>query len=73
MPGMINTPLIYRQITGQYESPAAMVGARRSVPDGTDGHAVGVANAALFLASDEVAYVTGLCLPVDGGLSCRAA
>jgi NAD(P)-dependent dehydrogenase (short-subunit alcohol dehydrogenase family) len=27
-----------------------------------------VANAALFLASDEAKYITGVILPVDGGL-----
>jgi NAD(P)-dependent dehydrogenase (short-subunit alcohol dehydrogenase family) len=32
------------------------------------GTARDVANAALFLASDEAAYITGVCLPVDGGL-----
>ena len=30
-----------------------------------------VANAALFLACDESAYVTGTLLPVDGGLHVR--
>ena len=30
-----------------------------------------VANAALFLASDDARYITGVCLPVDGGLSAR--
>lgn len=31
-----------------------------------------VANAALFLASDEARYVTGVVLPVDGGVSVRS-
>jgi NAD(P)-dependent dehydrogenase (short-subunit alcohol dehydrogenase family) len=30
-----------------------------------------VANAALFLASDEALFITGACLPVDGGQSTR--
>ena len=30
-----------------------------------------VADAALFLASDDARYITGDCLPVDGGLSAR--
>ena len=74
MPGMMHTPLIYKQITGQYKSDAEMVAQRDAAcPMGRMGTAWDVANAALFLASDEAAYVTGVCLPVDGGLSCRAA
>lgn len=74
MPGMINTPMIFQQIAGRYADPAAMVAARDAAcPTGSMGVAWDVANAALFLASDEARYVTGVTLPVDGGLSCRIA
>jgi NAD(P)-dependent dehydrogenase (short-subunit alcohol dehydrogenase family) len=74
MPGLMNTPLIYKQISGQYASAEEMVAARDAAcPMGRMGTAWDVANAALFLASDESSYITGVCLPVDGGLSCRAA
>jgi NAD(P)-dependent dehydrogenase (short-subunit alcohol dehydrogenase family) len=73
MPGMMNTPLIHKQIVGQYASAQEMVAARDAAcPMGRMGTAWEVANAALFLASDEASYITGVCLPVDGGLSCRA-
>lgn len=32
-----------------------------------------IAEAALYLASDAAAYVTGVCIPVDGGISCRSS
>ena len=35
------------------------------------GTAWDVANAALFLASDEAGFITGVTLPVDGGASVR--
>jgi NAD(P)-dependent dehydrogenase (short-subunit alcohol dehydrogenase family) len=48
-----------------------MVAARaRSVPLGRMGTAWDVANAAVFLASDDAQFITGVCLPVDGGQSC---
>jgi NAD(P)-dependent dehydrogenase (short-subunit alcohol dehydrogenase family) len=40
---------------------------RRSVPLGRMGTAWDVANAVLFLSSDESSFITGLELPVDGG------
>jgi NAD(P)-dependent dehydrogenase (short-subunit alcohol dehydrogenase family) len=73
MPGMMNTPLIYKQIAGQYADTDAMVKARDAAcPMGRMGTGWDVANAALFLASDEAGYITGVCLPVDGGISCRS-
>ncbi|MBV9977135.1 MAG: SDR family oxidoreductase [Hyphomicrobiales bacterium] len=73
MPGLMDTPLIYREIAGQYPSREAMVSARNAlVPMGFMGDAFDVARAALFLASDEARYITGVCLAVDGGLTCKA-
>jgi NAD(P)-dependent dehydrogenase (short-subunit alcohol dehydrogenase family) len=73
MPGMMDTPLIYKQIVGQYESAEAMRAARAAkTPMGRQGSGWDVAHAALFLASDAAGYITGVCLPVDGGLTCLA-
>ena len=73
MPGVMDTPLIHTQIAGRYEDAAAMIAARhRMSPMERMGDAWDVARAALFLASDDAAYITGVCLPVDGGLSCVA-
>ena len=51
-----------------------MIAARDAAcPTGRMGTAWDVAHAALFLASDEAACITGVSLVVDGGLSCRVA
>ena len=74
MPGLMNTPLIFQQISGQYRDAEEMVKARNAAcPMGRMGTAWDVAKAALFLASDQAEYITGVSLPVDGGLSCRVA
>ena len=39
------------------------------IPMGRVGQPVELANAILFLASDEASYITGAALPVDGGRS----
>lgn len=71
LPGAIDTPLIYREISSQYESVEEMRAVRdRAVPRGKMGTAWDIANAAMFLASDEASFITGVCLPVDGGQSC---
>ena len=71
LPGAIETPLIYKQIAGQYKSVEEMREARnRAVPTGRMGTAWDIANAAVFLASDAAGFINGVCLPVDGGQSC---
>ena len=71
LPGVMDTPLIYRQISGQFEDIEEMRRQRHAAsPMGKMGDAWDVAHAALFLASDEAKYITGVCLPVDGGKSC---
>jgi NAD(P)-dependent dehydrogenase (short-subunit alcohol dehydrogenase family) len=74
MPGLMDTPLIYQQISTAYGSQDEMVKARHeAAPMGRMGTGWDIANAAVFLASDEASYITGVCLPVDGGLTMRAA
>lgn len=71
MPGLIDTPLIYSQIAGSHADRETMVAARHArSPTARMGSAWDVAHAALFLASEEARYVNGVCLAVDGGLSC---
>lgn len=69
--GAVDTPLIYREIASQYGSVEEMQAARnKAIPLGKMGTAWDIANAAVFLASDESSFITGVCLPVDGGQSC---
>lgn len=71
MPGVMDTPLIHQQIAGNYADKEAMMAGRHArVPMGFMGNAWDVANAAVFLASNEARYITGVVLPVDGGLTC---
>ncbi len=62
-PGLIRTPL-----TEQYFAADAFEeGLRTVVPQGRTGVPADVADAALYLASDQSAYVNGIALTVDGG------
>jgi NAD(P)-dependent dehydrogenase (short-subunit alcohol dehydrogenase family) len=73
MPGFIDTPMaVDAPARALGTDRASLAGARAgAVPLGRQGTAWDVANAALFLASDDAAFITGVILPVDGGQSAR--
>jgi NAD(P)-dependent dehydrogenase (short-subunit alcohol dehydrogenase family) len=74
LPGLMNTPMAVDTRAREFKKTRAEVEAerdaqvplRRKMGTGWD-----VANAALFLASDEASFITGVTLPVDGGSSVR--
>ena len=71
LPGLIDTPMAVdtrAEVSGR--SREEIVAERNArVPMGKMGTAWDVAYAALFLASDEAGFITGVALPVDGGHS----
>ncbi len=64
-PGTIRTPGWERRLA---RDPAIFERLVKWYPLGRIGEPADIANAALFLASDEAAWLTGAILPVDGGL-----
>ena len=76
LPGLMKTPMVEASglaadyakgdVDEMWRRRAAMVPMQRA------GDAWDVANAALFLASDESTYVTGLMMVVDGGLTLKS-
>jgi NAD(P)-dependent dehydrogenase (short-subunit alcohol dehydrogenase family) len=65
-PGAIDTPMIADVLKNEAFSTAFTSNPLRRV-----GKPEEVAQAALFLASDESSYITGLIMPVDGGVSAQ--
>ncbi len=72
LPGLMDTPMAVdtrARTTGKSRAEVA-AGRDAKVPlGGKMGTGWDVANAALFLASDEAGFITGAALPVDGGTS----
>lgn len=64
-PGTMWTGLV--QASQEHDAPPSDYPVLAGIPLGRWGLAKDIANAALYLASDEAAYVTGVILPVDGG------
>jgi len=72
VPGTMHTPLVEHRLAKQLgaNDAAALVAKRHaSVPMGRMGDAWDIANAVVFLASDEAKYITATHLVVDGGLT----
>lgn len=67
LPGQINTPMAAVNLDLSDEAMAARA---QMTPLGTPGTAWDIAWAALFLASDEARWITGVSLPVDAGTLC---
>jgi|SRR5215471_16916676 len=68
-PGATETPIIRGQFDSDEASDAAKQAFASMTPLGRIGQPEELAAAALFLASNESSYVTGIDLPVDGGLA----
>ena len=74
LPGLIDTPMAIERRAKERgverdvirKERFARVPLQNRIGSGWD-----VANAALFLASDEAGYITGILLPVEGGLLCK--
>jgi NAD(P)-dependent dehydrogenase (short-subunit alcohol dehydrogenase family) len=74
-PGPIDTPMLrvfvarpdQQQAPGDEDKEALIVRRSQQVPMRRTGKPEEIANAALFLLSDEASFVTGAALPVDGG------
>ena len=74
MPGLMNTPMAIETISQVRGVEREQLVRERDaqVPlAGGMGTAWDIAHAALFLASDEARFITGVVLPVDGGQSAR--
>jgi NAD(P)-dependent dehydrogenase (short-subunit alcohol dehydrogenase family) len=67
LPGATDTPMLARSFSRRADPDAAREASRARHPLGRFATAEEVARAALFLASDESAFVTGVELPVEGG------
>jgi len=67
-PGHMFTPMVVPYLDAELTESR-----RKFAPLGVQGDAWDIASAAVFLASDDARFITGACLPVDGGASVNAA
>jgi NAD(P)-dependent dehydrogenase (short-subunit alcohol dehydrogenase family) len=67
-PGATDTPIIDGQFTTKEQADTARASFAAATPMGRLGRPQELAAAALFLASDDSSFITGIDLQVDGGL-----
>lgn len=63
-PGLVYTPMVAPRMNEELREHR-----KNSAPLATEGNAWDIGNAAVFLASDEARWITGVTLPVDAGLT----
>jgi NAD(P)-dependent dehydrogenase (short-subunit alcohol dehydrogenase family) len=68
-PGIIDTPMLRASAQVEADPAAAWERYTTAQPMGRLGTAEECAQAALWLVSDDAAFVTGVALPVDGGFT----
>ena len=61
-PGLVITAMT------ESASPAMVETMRQRIPLGRDGRAEEISAGVVFLASDESSFITGIALPIDGGM-----
>ena len=67
-PGPVETPIIDAQYPDKASADALRERFKTMIPMGRMGRPEEIASAALFLASDESSFISGIDLPVDGGI-----
>lgn len=73
-PGPVSTPMLHNgfmKSDPRFTPEEGIARVLANVPMGRMAEAIEVAHAALWLASDESSYVTGIALPIDGGMTAR--
>jgi NAD(P)-dependent dehydrogenase (short-subunit alcohol dehydrogenase family) len=68
LPGAIDTPMLHREIALASDPEETYRQFAQSMPIGRMGRPEDIAPVAVFLATDDAAFVTGACIAADGGI-----